>query len=164
MTAAYIGVIREGRVEFETPVTLPEGSQVVVLAAKLDERTARRKANTWLAENAGNVVGTEKQGVLLQAGNQVVWRFKAMEVQSRLKDLSPQGAFIESDTPPEIGSSIFIYIPASESNPDSGFSAQVQGCQATVVHRTPIGFGLEFVFPSDTFSSAVEQIIRAADL
>ncbi len=77
MPPTYIGVIREGRVEFEAPVALPEGSQVVVLAAKLDERTARRKANTWLGENVGNVVGTEKHGVLLQIGNQAVWRFKA---------------------------------------------------------------------------------------
>lgn len=77
MTTAYIGVIREGRVEFETPVALPEGSQVVVFPAELDERTARRKANTWLAENVGNVVGTEKRGVLLQTGNQAFWRFEA---------------------------------------------------------------------------------------
>jgi hypothetical protein len=76
MTTTYIGVIREGRVEFETPVALPEGCQVVVLPAKLDERTARRKANSWLAENVGNVVGTEKHGVLLQTGNQAVWRFE----------------------------------------------------------------------------------------
>jgi hypothetical protein len=76
MTTAYIGVIREGRVEFETPVALPEGSQVVVFPAKLDERTARRKVNTWLAENVGNVVGTEKLGVLLQTGNQAFWRFE----------------------------------------------------------------------------------------
>ncbi len=76
MTTTYIGTIREGRVEFETPVALPEGSQVVVLPAKLDERTARRKANSWLAENVGNVVGTEKHGILLQTGKQAVWRFE----------------------------------------------------------------------------------------
>jgi hypothetical protein len=77
MTTPYIGVIREGRVEFETPVALPEGSQVVVFLTKLDEQTARRKANTWLAEHVGNVVGTAKQGVLLQTGNQAIWRFEA---------------------------------------------------------------------------------------
>jgi hypothetical protein len=77
MTTPYIGVIRKGRVEFETPVALPEGSQVVVFLTKLDERTARRIANTWLAEHVGNVVGTEKQGVLLQTGNQAIWRFEA---------------------------------------------------------------------------------------
>lgn len=77
MTTPYMGVIREGRVEFETPVALPEGSQVVVFSAKLDERIARRKANTWLAEHVGNVVGTEKQGVLRQTGQQAVWRFEA---------------------------------------------------------------------------------------
>ena len=57
MTTTYIGIVCEGRVEFETPVALPEGSQVVVLPVKLDERIARRKANSWLAENVGNVVG-----------------------------------------------------------------------------------------------------------
>ena len=77
MTTTYVGVIREGRVEFETPVALPEGSQVVVLPAKLDEQTARRKANGWLAENVGNVAGTEKHGILLQIGHQAVWRFEA---------------------------------------------------------------------------------------
>jgi hypothetical protein len=75
MTTPYIGIIREGRVEFETPVALPEGSQVVVFLTKLDERTARRKANTWLAEHVGNVIGTEKNGVMLQTSNQAVWRF-----------------------------------------------------------------------------------------
>ena len=56
---------------------MPEGSQVVVFLTKLDEQTARRKANTWLAEHVGNVVGTAKQGVLLQTGNRAIWRFEA---------------------------------------------------------------------------------------
>jgi hypothetical protein len=46
-------------------------------AAKLDEQTARRKVNTWLGEHVGNVVGTEKHGVLLEINNQAVWRFEA---------------------------------------------------------------------------------------
>ncbi len=77
MSTTYKGIIREGRVEFETPVTLPEGSRVIVLAATLDEPTARRRANRWLADNVGNVVGTGKPGVLLQTGNHTVWRFEA---------------------------------------------------------------------------------------
>jgi len=77
MSTTYRGVIREGRVEFETPVSLPEGSQVVVLAAKLDEQTARRTANRWLAENMGNVVGSQKRGILLQTNDWIIWRFEA---------------------------------------------------------------------------------------
>lgn len=76
MSTTYRGFIREGRVEFETPVTLPEGSRVIVLAATLDEPTARRQANRWLAERVGNVVGTRKPGVLLQKENRTVWRFE----------------------------------------------------------------------------------------
>jgi hypothetical protein len=76
MNTAYVGIIREGKVEFETPVALAEGSQVVVFPSQLDEQAARRRANRWLAEHVGNVAGTEKQGVLQQIDNQIVWRFE----------------------------------------------------------------------------------------
>lgn len=73
----YVGIIREGRVEFTEPVTLPEGRQVyVVVPPILDEQGARRKANRWLLENVGNMVMAD-QASLVQQGGRVVWRFDA---------------------------------------------------------------------------------------
>lgn len=76
MTITYVGTIRGGKIELDKPVALPEGSQVIVLVAQLDEQTARRKANTWLANYVGNVVGTQKSGLLLQLKDKTVWQFQ----------------------------------------------------------------------------------------
>jgi hypothetical protein len=44
MATTYIGTVRNGRVEFERPLTLPEGSQVrVTLSPVLSERQAEAR-------------------------------------------------------------------------------------------------------------------------
>ena len=57
MTSTYIGTVRNGKVEFERPLALPEGSQVrVTLSPVLNERQAAGKANVWLANQVGDAV------------------------------------------------------------------------------------------------------------
>lgn len=101
MNTLYKGIIREGRVEFETAMKLPEGSQVMVLAAQFDEQSARRTANTWLAEHVGNVVGTEKQGFLLQSRQQTIWRFEVFV--SGASYTSPMGSLGQVDVEANTG-------------------------------------------------------------
>lgn len=51
MATTYIGTVRDGKIELDEPLTLPEGSQVQVPPlVRLDERTARRRADRWLED------------------------------------------------------------------------------------------------------------------
>ncbi len=73
----YTAVVRAGRVEPATPLDLPDGSEVYIVAqVGIDARTARKKANGWLVDHVGNLVMAD-DGALVQKGNQWVWRFNA---------------------------------------------------------------------------------------
>ncbi len=90
MATTYVGTVRAGNVELTPPLTLPEGSQVhITLFPLLNERTARRKANVWLMENVGNVVG--KNARLTQINDQVIWRFEAFITIPHHAPLGPIG-------------------------------------------------------------------------
>jgi hypothetical protein len=83
MATTYIGTVRNGKVEFERPLTLPEGSQVrVTLSPVLGERQAAGKANVWLTQQVGDAVGV-MQGRLLQVEERTIWRFEAMIAHGR---------------------------------------------------------------------------------
>jgi hypothetical protein len=90
MTTKYIGTVKAGNLELASPLTLPEGSQVyITLAPLLDEQTARRKANIWLMENVGNVIG--KNGLLIEANDQIFWCFEAFITLPHHAPLGPIG-------------------------------------------------------------------------
>lgn len=77
MVTTYIGVVRKGKVEFDPPLALPEGSPVqVTLSPVLSERAALGKANVWLANQVGDAVGAMK-GALIQVQDRAIWRFEA---------------------------------------------------------------------------------------
>lgn len=58
MATTYIGTIHNGKVEFEPPLSLPEGSQVrITLSPVLSERQGAGKTNVWLANHVGDAVG-----------------------------------------------------------------------------------------------------------
>lgn len=97
-----------------------------------------------------------RKGVRTTIGGPVVWRMDATEVQSRLRDLSAEGVFIETNAQPEISKEIYIYLPSAQD--DDG----VVGCQATVVRRDDDGFGAKFSFPSPEFCAAIENLTRIA--
>lgn len=73
----YPGRLREGRIELDAPINLPEGSEVyVVVKPQLDLRQAQKKANGWLVDNIGNMVMAD-DGMLIQRGDVWLWRFSA---------------------------------------------------------------------------------------
>jgi len=77
MLRTYEGTIRHGKVRLPADAALPEGARVhVTILPGVDEQSARRKANRWLAENVGDMVMAD-QGRMDQAGERRVWRFGA---------------------------------------------------------------------------------------
>jgi len=91
MTTTYIGTIRDGKIELDQPLTLPEGSQVrVTPLMALDERTARRRADRWLEDNVGNVVAA-KNSRLIHLDNQDIWRFEAFVTGPNIEPMGPIG-------------------------------------------------------------------------
>jgi hypothetical protein len=89
----YQGVVRQGKIQLTPAADLPEGSQVVVLAADnwtqsalLDPHIARRKANGWLVTHVGSVLA--QQPHLQQAAGRLIWRFKAFLT---MRGQSPHG-------------------------------------------------------------------------
>lgn len=99
MTTTYIGTVRDGKIELDQPLTLPEGSQVrVTPLMALDERTARRRADRWLEDNVGNVVAA-KNSKLIQLDNQDIWRFEAFVTGPNIDPMGPIGQVdIEANT------------------------------------------------------------------
>lgn len=87
----YTGVVHDGRIEVVTPIDLPEGSRVYIIASpEIDERTARRKANGWLIDHVGNMV-MAKDGRLMQMGQGLVWRFDAFITSLAHEPFGPIG-------------------------------------------------------------------------
>jgi hypothetical protein len=99
MATTYIGTVRNGKVEFERPLTLPEGSQVrVTLSPVLGERQAAGKANVWLTQQVGDAVGV-MQGRLLQVEERTIWRFEAFITGVQADPLGPLGQIeVDADT------------------------------------------------------------------
>lgn len=99
MTTTYIGTVRDGKIELNQPLTLPEGSQVRVTPLTiLDERTARRRADRWLEDNVGNIVAA-KNSRLVQLDHQDIWRFEAFVTGPNIDPLGPIGQVdIEANT------------------------------------------------------------------
>ena len=99
MTTTYIGIVRNGKIELDTPLTLPEGSQVQVTPLMmLDERTARRHVDRWLEDNVGNVVAA-KNGRLVHLDDRDIWRFEAFVTGPNIDPMGPIGQVdIEANT------------------------------------------------------------------
>ena len=91
MVTTHTGIVRDGNVEFQSPLTLPEGSQVrVAVVPLLDEKQVIGKANVWLAHNAGDAVGV-MNGTFVQTGQQTLWRFEAFITGSQFDPIGPIG-------------------------------------------------------------------------
>ncbi len=99
MVTTHIGIVREGKVEFDSPLTLLEGSQVrVTLSPVLSEREALGKANIWLAHNVGDAVGAMK-GTLIEAGQQALWCFETFITGVHFDPIGPIGRVeVDADT------------------------------------------------------------------
>jgi hypothetical protein len=99
MVTTHIGIVREGKVEFDAPLALPEGSQVrVTLSPVLSEREALGKANVWLAQNVGDAVGA-MNGALIQNDTQTIWRFEAFITGVHFDPIGPLGQIeVDADT------------------------------------------------------------------
>jgi hypothetical protein len=91
MTITYIGTVRDGKIELDEPLALPEGSHVrVTPLVMLDERTARRRADRWLEDNVGNVVAA-KNSSLIHLNNRDIWRFEAFITGPHIDPMGPIG-------------------------------------------------------------------------
>jgi hypothetical protein len=99
MATTYIGTIRNGKIELERPLTLPDGSQVrVTRSPVLSERQAAGKANVWLANQVGDAVGV-LQGTLVQVEERTVWRFEAFITGVHIEPIGPIGQIeVDADT------------------------------------------------------------------
>jgi len=73
-TATYRGTFRQGKIELKNRLDFPEGQQVYIFVPQVDMQTARRKANRWLLDNAGNMLMADL-GELRQINGQMVWQF-----------------------------------------------------------------------------------------
>jgi hypothetical protein len=91
MATTYIGTVREGKIELDEPLTLPEGSQVQVTPLmRLDEQAARRRADRWLEDNVGNIV-TARSSRLIQFDNIEIWQFEAFITGPHIEPIGPIG-------------------------------------------------------------------------
>lgn len=91
MTTTYIGTVKDGKIELNKPLTIPEGSQVqVTLVTVLDEPTARRQADRWLEDNVGDTVAA-KNSKLIQREKQDIWRFEAYITGPNIDPMGPIG-------------------------------------------------------------------------
>lgn len=79
---SFPGIVKQGQIQSAAATELPEGSQVVVLAADkwdesalIDPHIARRKANGWLVSYVGSVIAQQPQ--LIQENGRLRWRFMA---------------------------------------------------------------------------------------
>ena len=99
MTTTYFGTVRNGKVEFEPPLSLPEGSQVrITLAPVLSERQVAGKANVWLANHVGDAVGA-MNGALVQVEERTVWQFEAFITGLHIDPIGPIGQIeVDADT------------------------------------------------------------------
>lgn len=71
------GTLNKGKVELSSPIDLPDGSEVYVVAqVGIEKQAAQRKANGWLVDHVGNLVMAD-DGTLIQSGEGWVWRFHA---------------------------------------------------------------------------------------
>jgi hypothetical protein len=91
VATTYIGTVRDGKIELDNPLTLPEGCQVrVIPLMMLDERTARRRADRWLEDNVGNVVAA-KNNRLIHRDNQDIWQFEVFVTGPNIDPMGPIG-------------------------------------------------------------------------
>jgi hypothetical protein len=93
MNVTYQGTFRQGKIELKESLAFPEGQQVYVIVPQIDVQTARRKANRWLLDNAGNMLMAD-EGELQQINGQIVWRFGVFITSSTH---APQGPFDHID-------------------------------------------------------------------
>jgi len=78
MLRTYEGMVQRGTVRLPAGLQLPEGARVyVTIVPTLDERSARRKAARWLAENVGDSVMPGPATLTHESGHSA-WRFPAM--------------------------------------------------------------------------------------
>ncbi len=93
---------------------------------------------------------------------QVVWSQTGAEHRGRLRNLGRQGALIECDRPPDLGSEVLVYLPGYTYALKSSRPSEARGCTARVVHREASGFGVQFVAPSAEFRMAVARVLEDA--
>jgi len=70
-------------------------SRYVTILPGVDEQSARRKANRWLAENVGDMVMAD-QGRIDLVGDRRVWRFSAFVTALSREPFGPIG-YIDVD-------------------------------------------------------------------
>ena len=99
MVTTYVGTVKEGKVEFEPPLSLSEGSQVrIKLSPVLSKRKALGKANIWLAQYVGDAIGA-MNGTLVQTDDQILWRFGAFITSVHFDPVGPIGQIdVDADT------------------------------------------------------------------
>ena len=91
MLRTYPGIIEHGNVRLASDVDLPDGTRVYVTAIPtLDERYARRKAATWLAENVGDQL-MPGSAMLARQGQHMVWSFPVLLGSPFDEPLGPLG-------------------------------------------------------------------------
>lgn len=57
MLTTYEGIVKQGHIHLPVGTPAPEGVRVLVtFLPRLDERSARRKANSWLGDSVGDRV------------------------------------------------------------------------------------------------------------
>ncbi len=94
--ATYVGIVHNGKIELSTPVNLPEGSEVYLVAPEVvTEGMARRKANGWLIGYVGNMLMAD-HGMLAQVGQDWVWRFQVFITSLAHEPWGPIG-YVEID-------------------------------------------------------------------
>jgi hypothetical protein len=76
-TVTVTGKLHNGRVELDSPIDLPDGSEVYAVAqVGVDKHVAQRRANGWLVDHVGNLV-IASDGVFVQSDDRWAWRFYA---------------------------------------------------------------------------------------
>ena len=101
--------------------------------------------------------GDQPQPERKRVSDPVVWSQAGASHTSRLRDLSPGGAFVAASAPPPVGSEVVLYLPGYTYSQGTPKPSELRGCTCRVVRTGDQGFACSFVDASAEFRMSVAE-------
>jgi len=116
----------------------------------------------------GVPLGEHRRAHRFETTSPVLWALGSGQYRSTLSDLSPTGACIRAERPPELDAEIYVQLPIVELRAGVPVVEEVHGSKAVVVRHIDGGFAVHFKNASDGFRrcrdpEAVRAMLRQRD-
>jgi hypothetical protein len=105
----------------------------------------------------GAKLGEHRRAHRFPTTSPVLWALGSAQYRSTLSDLSPTGASIRAERPPDLGAEIYVQLPIVELRASVPVVEEVHGAKAAVVRHIPDGFAVQFKGASDGFRRAIRS-------